>query len=417
MKKISVIVPFYNGRKTIARCISSILAQTYKNFELIMVSDGSTDDSCNIVRKFMGKDSRIKLIECIHRGVSATRNSGIELATGDFIQFIDSDDYIERNMFKIMLNNIIKYNADMVVCNYYHPIFTFYIDNKILNLKDKKDAMIFYQNTFASQVPWNKLFKREVITENFEETVAFCEDELFVMANMKNVGKTVILREKLYNYYVAPDENSSCINAIASDNDFWKNKNTFWYKRSELMPLSREIFSGYMPKNDAEDFVFVRIFDFMIWEMIIFLSKGVNINSLIYDIQSIFNEKDFSDAMAHKSKYGVHIKTMSKAQRDDTAGQFVTACVTAYNAIMSNGLMLRPFYVFMDFFVSYFIDSYDITSVDTVDFVAAEIIHLLREDTMESHYVNLYMNMYSDSYDGWLDFDDDYADNMNYNFC
>lgn len=417
MKKISVIVPFYNGKKTIAKCINSILAQSYKNFELIMVSDGSTDSSCDIVRKFMEKDSRIKLIECIHKGVSSARNSGIKVACGDYIQFIDSDDYIERNMFKTMLNNLLKYDADMVVCNFYHPIFTFYIGDKMLNLKDKKDAIYFYQNTFASVVPWNKLFKREVITEKFVENVAFCEDEMFMISNMKNIGKTVVLQEKLYNYYVAPDENSSCINAIASDDNFFKNKNTFWYKRSNLAPLSKKIFNSYMSPEDTKDFMFIRLFDFMIWEIIIFLSKGVNINSLIYDIQSIFNQENFNDAIIHKSKYGVRIKSMSKSQRDETVEQFVNACVTAYNSIMSSGIMLRPFYVFTDFFVSYFISSPDIALVNPVDFVAAEIIHLIKEDTLESHYVNLYMNMYSDNYDEYLDYNNDFADNMNFNYC
>ncbi|MDO5402824.1 MAG: glycosyltransferase family A protein, partial [Eubacteriales bacterium] len=98
MKKISVIVPLYNGEKTIRRCIDSILAQTYSNFEILVINDGSTDKSSEIVSEMMRDDSRIVLVNKSHEGVSAARNIGLLKTTGELLQFIDADDYIEPDM-------------------------------------------------------------------------------------------------------------------------------------------------------------------------------------------------------------------------------------------------------------------------------------------------------------------------------
>ncbi|MGN1095128.1 MAG: glycosyltransferase family 2 protein, partial [Eubacteriales bacterium] len=260
MEKISVIVPFFNGEKTLDRCIESILAQTYTNFELIMVDDGSTDGSCAVVEKYAQKDKRIKLVNKAHAGVSAARNLGLDIADGDFIQFIDADDYVEPEMFETMLNAINKAHADIAVCNHTHPCITNYLGNRTLDFSKKKDLLIYYQNTFAAHLPWNKLFRRSVITDKFDESISFCEDGMFCLANMKNAKKVVSIGKKLYHYYVAPPttslEESSCINKMAKAPDFWQTKNTFWYMRDALMDKSRQIVEKHFPAEDIEDFIY-----------------------------------------------------------------------------------------------------------------------------------------------------------------
>ena len=116
MEKITIIIPIYNCEKTISRCIDSILRQTYKNFELILVNDGSTDGTSRILCSY--KDNRIKLINQENKGTGSARNTGIKYATGDFICFVDGDDYVEPNFLCEGYELIKKYNAQIVACIY-----------------------------------------------------------------------------------------------------------------------------------------------------------------------------------------------------------------------------------------------------------------------------------------------------------
>ena len=122
MSKISVIVPVYNAEKYLSRCIDSILNQTYKNFELILINDGSKDNSIEILRKYENIDDRIKVIDNSNNGVSKTRNIGVRLAEGEYIQFIDSDDFIDKNMFEYAINVMEQENADLVMTGFYLDI-------------------------------------------------------------------------------------------------------------------------------------------------------------------------------------------------------------------------------------------------------------------------------------------------------
>lgn len=120
MKKISVIVPVYNVEKYLSQCLDSIIHQTYKNLEIILVDDGSTDSSGLICDNYSQKDKRIKIIHKCQGGLSDARNAGLKIATGEYISFIDSDDFIDKNMYSILINNTQKYNSDIVWFNYYN---------------------------------------------------------------------------------------------------------------------------------------------------------------------------------------------------------------------------------------------------------------------------------------------------------
>ena len=108
--EISIIVPVYNVEKYLKRCIDSILNQSFTDFELILVDDGSTDNSGEIIDEYAIKDERIKVIHKENGGLSSARNVGIEYSKGNYIAFVDSDDYINKNMYKILYKNAIKYN-------------------------------------------------------------------------------------------------------------------------------------------------------------------------------------------------------------------------------------------------------------------------------------------------------------------
>ena len=125
--KVSIVIPVHNGEKVLRRCLDSILGQTYRDFELILVNDGSGDSSESICRKYMEQDSRIKLISKEQEGVSATRNRGIEEAVGEYIQFVDCDDYLASDYVETMVTEIEKKQADLVIAGIAENYFFFFI--------------------------------------------------------------------------------------------------------------------------------------------------------------------------------------------------------------------------------------------------------------------------------------------------
>lgn len=147
MFKISVIVPVYNVETYLRECIDSIINQTYKNLEIILVDDGSTDSSPAICDQYAQKDRRILVIHKGNGGASDARNAGLDVATGDYIGFIDSDDYIEADMYEVLLNNAIKYKADISCCRYsevYEDGSTKDYGNNIVTLYPNQEGLIEY---------------------------------------------------------------------------------------------------------------------------------------------------------------------------------------------------------------------------------------------------------------------------------
>lgn len=118
MDKISIIIPIYNGAATLERCVSSVVNQTYRNLEIILVNDGSTDLSFAMCCDYAGQDQRIKLINQQNTGRNIARNHGMEVSTGDFISFMDQDDYLDPNYFQRLHNQTQKFNSDIAICDY-----------------------------------------------------------------------------------------------------------------------------------------------------------------------------------------------------------------------------------------------------------------------------------------------------------
>src|ERR1035437_5330472 len=119
---ISIIVPIYNIERYLSKCIDSILVQTFINFELILVNDGSTDNCGKIINEYAQKDSRIVVIHKKNGGVSSARNAGLDLAQGEYIGWVDADDYIATDMYETLYHLAIDYNADISECNYAQAI-------------------------------------------------------------------------------------------------------------------------------------------------------------------------------------------------------------------------------------------------------------------------------------------------------
>lgn len=162
MQDVSIIVPIYNVEKYLNRCIESLLNQTLENIQIILVNDGSTDNSGKIAKEYAKKNpDKIIYLEKENGGLSDARNYGIPYATGKYIAFLDSDDYIEKNAYKEMYNKACEDNYDYVECNFIWEYPNKKKIDKILNYNNKKEML-----TNVRVVAWNKLIKREIVEKN-----------------------------------------------------------------------------------------------------------------------------------------------------------------------------------------------------------------------------------------------------------
>lgn len=202
--KISIIVPVYNVDKYLKRCIESILNQTYKNFELILVNDGSTDNSANICDEYQYKDKRVHTFHNKHKGVSYSRNFGISKCLGKYICFIDSDDWIETNYLQTFFkfgNQDYQFVSQGIIFDDTKKTWPFF---KYKDTYANNDPSIFTQNKiFENGCPVAKLFCRKIIETNhivFPTNISFHEDHVFVLRYLKYVDQLYLTSDCNYHY-------------------------------------------------------------------------------------------------------------------------------------------------------------------------------------------------------------------------
>ena len=206
---ITIIVPVYNAAASIDRCINSILGQSYKNIELVLVDDGSTDNSLSICQKYADLDNRVVIIKQTNSGVAVTRNTGLDNAKGDYILFVDSDDYIDIKMCETMLSKTINENADLAVCKYCRVLdnnLTKVEENALIDAYCNKKYSCFFSNVNnVHGAIWRVLFSKFLIgSVRFSANIKVQEDLLFLITVLKNSNKTVFVDEYLY-YYITDD--------------------------------------------------------------------------------------------------------------------------------------------------------------------------------------------------------------------
>jgi len=206
---ISIIVPVYNSEKYIDRCLDSILNQTYKDLEIVLVNDGSNDQSLKILENYALRDTRIKVVNQENKGVAAARNTGLDNATGDYILYVDSDDWIENNMVERMVE--LSANADIVFCGNDNAVSPESV-KKIIGITKEiwnKDKIIyeFLRHKIMSGMLWNKLIKRSLTDGcRFNPKTGYGEDAEFLWQVLQNTNSMIVTNEILYHH--VPDENS-----------------------------------------------------------------------------------------------------------------------------------------------------------------------------------------------------------------
>lgn len=208
--KISVIVPVYKVLPYLSKCIESIIHQTYSNLEIIIIDDGSPDECPAICDEYASHDNRITVLHTENRGLSAARNNGLDIATGDYIMFVDSDDWLELNMIEVLYNNIKEYCADIAVVAYKGELMG---ENSMLN-DNQPDIITFdkwneiYCHLLPAACPtlafmvWNKLFTRDVISDTRFPVGKLYEDMSFDRAIFRRCNKVVYSSWIGYHYRI-----------------------------------------------------------------------------------------------------------------------------------------------------------------------------------------------------------------------
>ena len=234
---VSIIVPVYNEERYIKRCLDSVCRQTYSYLEIIVVDDGSTDNSAKICEQCAIIDSRIKVIQKQNEGAGYARNTGIDNAHGDYIFFIDSDDYILDNCIERLLSVAIQEKADIVKCSWikgredsykiYPKITCFSVFDNVSAFRTRKTNIAVH----------GKLYKREVIGDYRYPKVTTHDDEFFTYKLIYNAHKIIILDEAYYYYFLSP--------------------NSIMRGKKETQPLQfmdayKERISFFEAKNEAE---------------------------------------------------------------------------------------------------------------------------------------------------------------------
>ena len=208
--KVSIIVPVYNAQKTIMRCVDSILNQDYTDFELLLIDDGSKDESSEICDMYAAKDTRVRVIHKENSGVSDTRNVGLREAKGEYLQFLDSDDWITPNATRLLVDGMEQNTCDMVISDFYRVIgerlsHKGSIDEDgVLTREEFANFMMENPADFYYGVLWNKLYKREIIEKyalHMDSKISWCEDFMFNLEYIRYCEHIFVLQVPIY-YYV-----------------------------------------------------------------------------------------------------------------------------------------------------------------------------------------------------------------------
>lgn len=205
---ISIIIPAYNAEKTIKRCIDSILKQTYTNFEIVCVNDGSKDKTKQLLDEYAAKNSKVKVFHNENHGVSFSRNFALDKVSGDYVMFLDSDDWLEKKALEMIALNLYSSDAKGILC------FNHYNDNlKSCEKSGRGKEKIVAKNTkeinralqqIAPQFIWDKVFSAKLLKElklRFDVDMSYGEDTIFLCRYLKKIEEIIILTDYLHHYF------------------------------------------------------------------------------------------------------------------------------------------------------------------------------------------------------------------------
>lgn len=336
MEKISIIMPVYNAEKFLNQSIESVLNQTYKKFELIIVDDGSKDSSGSICDEYAKKDQRIKVIHKRNGGSSTARNKALDIADGKYIMFIDADDFFEPNSCKVLYNEIEKRKADYVIGNYIHtnyegekwenPLFNPEIyDNFKLSITDYKKSF-FVMNS----VIWNKIIRRDFIEKNHLRFIKsdIAEDAVFSIYCYTHSDNGYFINDVIYNYRQNKKNNSvstSCTKQYFEKinysyklifQSFKETDNIGFYRffYARIMPylLCKIIDSNFLDKESTKEVIEMLAWFFEHKE----LYKVAVLNRRLNKIVKNINEKKYEEALENIAETKIYRENASEFTKE-----------------------------------------------------------------------------------------------------
>lgn len=283
---LSIIVPVYNLEQLLPKCLESILVQTFKEFELILVNDGSTDKSGKICDDYANKDERITVIHKKNGGAASSRNAGLQIAKGKYIGFVDSDDYINKFMYETLYNNAIEHKSDIVICDYLkvnigHDYNTTQadLDYKVKHYKNTEALNEIYTEKskyIMFIVPWNKLYRRSLFDNIKYDVNNMFDDETVAHKLFYNSRKITYFDSKLY-YYV--QRNGSLMNSSFSikrlDKVYVLNDRATYFRNKNEYELHQKALKHYM--------------DMFFWYYYLAKSNLSNIEQELKDMKRMFD--------------------------------------------------------------------------------------------------------------------------------
>lgn len=286
--KISIIIPVYNSEMNIEKCIQSVINQTYTNLEIILVNDGSTDNSESICKKYKKIDSRIKYISIENSGVAFARNIGLINATGDYIGFVDSDDYIEPDMYNYLIQNMTDRKADLSICSYFKEKLDGNNVNKTKSnsyLKNRIDYpfIIFFDLNVQGYL-WNKIYSRKLLFDSKNNLKVFFESDIFNLS------------DDLFNFRVF-ERNKKIVICYGNSKmyHYVQRNNSITYQKYSLKKLSglivrlREI--EILDKNNIDsDFLKIDYCCLFILNKVLIKKYNINPDNNYYELERKFNE-------------------------------------------------------------------------------------------------------------------------------
>lgn len=248
---LSIIVPVFNGEKHVERCLNSILNQTFVDFEIIVVNDGSTDNTLSILKKIAQNDNRIKIIDIENGGQSNARNIALRMCKGTVVGFVDADDWIHEDMYKILIENIVESNAEISECQYTLVEGYEKTHKKTENIKYVKEKNLSYdliasglKNRISSYPVWNKVYKKKLIENIYFYKKSYSEDYLFNFEAYLTANKIIVSEFIGYYYYQRSDSTIGLKFNIDDLNHLETSKIVYEYskelKNLELISVSYE---------------------------------------------------------------------------------------------------------------------------------------------------------------------------------
>lgn len=202
-EKVSVVVPVYNVQTYLRQCLESLLEQTYRNLEILVVDDGSTDNSGVICDEYAEKDPRIKVLHKKNGGAASAKNAGLRIATGEFLTFADSDDYVERDAYEYMVKKLRAAHADVIQCSFREIYVKSFNDCVMLERECEFNNIEYlrrYTVDWTCGLLWDKMYRRKLFDDIFFEEGHIVDDEFFTYQGIMNAKKIIHTPKVIYNY-------------------------------------------------------------------------------------------------------------------------------------------------------------------------------------------------------------------------